>query len=77
MGYCRENGIKEGSVFVTRNGKPLDRSNVWSEMKSLCKEAKVSPYKVFPHNFRHLFANSFYEIKKDIVSLASKWEKAL
>lgn len=26
--------------------------------------------KVFPHNLRHLFAKTFYEIKKDIAKLA-------
>ena len=27
-GYLRERNIKSGAVFVTRNGKPLDRSNI-------------------------------------------------
>lgn len=59
-----------GSVFVTRTGKPLSRSNIWREMKSICEEAKVNPRKVFPHNLRHLFARIFYGLKKDIVRLA-------
>jgi len=39
-------------------------------MKMLCKEAGVSPKKVFPHNLRHLFARTFYQIEKDIAKLA-------
>ena len=39
-------------------------------MKKLCKEAKVEPSKVFPHNFRHLFAKCFYSIEKDLSHLA-------
>jgi len=31
--YLKERGITAGAVFVTRNGKPLDRSNIWSDMK--------------------------------------------
>ena len=31
--YIKENNIKSGSVFVSKNGKPLDRSNIWSDMK--------------------------------------------
>ena len=68
--YIGEKNIKSGAVFVTRNGRPLDRSNIWRMMKSLCVDAGVSPDKVFPHNLRHLFAKTFYGIEKDIVKLA-------
>ncbi|MCQ2386507.1 MAG: site-specific integrase [Clostridia bacterium] len=68
--YCAEQGIKTGMIFVTRSGKPVSRTNVWREMKQLCREAKVSPGKVFPHNLRHLFARTFYGIEKDIAKLA-------
>jgi integrase/recombinase XerD len=68
--YCREHGIKSGSVFVTKRGRPVNRSNVWGEMKRLCREAQVEAGKVFPHNFRHLFAVTFYNMKKDIAKLA-------
>ena len=47
--YCRERGITHGSVFVTRSGKPLNRSNIWAMMKALCRKAQVSARKVFPH----------------------------
>lgn len=68
--YIREQKIKSGAVFVTKNGNPLDRSNIWSDMKKLCKAANVSEKKVFPHNLRHLFARTYYSLQKDIVRLA-------
>ena len=68
--YTKEHGIKSGMIFVTRSGKAMNRSNIWTEMKKLCKEAGVSPNKVFPHNLRHLFARTFYGIEKDIAKLA-------
>ena len=68
--YIKAQGIKKGSVFQTRNGKPLNRSNVWKLLKSLCECAGVAKRKVFPHNFRHLFARTFYAMQKDIVRLA-------
>lgn len=68
--YVRKHGISGGPIFVTKNGKALDRSNIWREMKQLCKDAKVSDKKVFPHNLRHLFARAFYKIEKDIAKLA-------
>lgn len=68
--YCKKNGIKQGPVFITRNGKPKNRSNLWREMKALKKMAGVSGEKIFPHNFRHLFARVYYQATKDIAGLA-------
>ncbi len=70
MRYIKECNIISGPVFVTRNGRPLDRSNIWRLMKNLCDDAGVSKNKVFPHNLRHLFARTYYSIEKDIVRLA-------
>ena len=69
-GYIKENDIKSDSVFVSRNGKPLDRSHIWKMLKALCEAAGVSKDKVFPHSFRHLFARTYYSLQKDIVRLA-------
>ncbi len=68
--YIKKAGVKTGSVFVSKSGKPLNRSNIWRDMKSLCKKANVNEKKVFPHNLRHLFARTFYHLEKDIVRLA-------
>lgn len=68
--YVKERGISTGTVFVTRGGKPVSRNSIWKDMKALCKQANVSPSKVFPHNLRHLFARTFYGIEKDIAKLA-------
>ena len=68
--YISEQRINSGCIFITRTGKPIDRTSIWREMKALCKEANVNPSKVFPHNLRHLFARVFYGIEKDIAKLA-------
>ena len=68
--YCERRGIVSGSVFVTRTGKPLDRSNIWKMLKKLAEAARVAAKKVFPHNLRHLFARTHYAKFKDIVRLA-------
>lgn len=70
LGYAARRKIKNGCIFITRTGKPLSRTNIWREMKSLCAAAGVKPEKVFPHNLRHLFARTFYSLEKDIAKLA-------
>ena len=68
--WARENKISEGAIFITRNGKPVNRSNIWAQMKKLCEKAGVKHTKVFPHNLRKLFARTFYGLEKDIAKLA-------
>ena len=68
--YANKKGISTGSLFITSKGNPVDRSNIWKEMKRLCEKAGVLAGKVFPHNFRHLFAVIYYKTYKDIAKLA-------
>lgn len=68
--YIRKQNIQDGEIFITRTGKTVDRSNIWREMKNLHKEAQVVYKKIFPHNLRHLFARTYYSMKKDVVKLA-------
>ena len=70
LAYAGKRGISRGPIFVTRTGKPVDRSYIWAQMKKLCEAANVNPGKVFPHNLRKLFAQTFYGLEKDIAKLA-------
>ena len=68
--YARQQKIASGAIFRTGGGKELGRSQIWAELKGLCRHAGVAPEKVFPHNLRHLFATVFYRACRDIVKLA-------
>lgn len=68
--YVKCKKIQSGSIFITRNGKNVDRSNILHEMKALCSQANVSKEKVFPHNLRHLFACLYYKSVRDLSRLA-------
>ena len=68
--YADRAGIREGSIFVTKSGRPVDRSNVLHEMKNLAEDTGVEKERIFPHNLRHLFAYTYYKTEKDIVHLA-------
>ncbi len=68
--YARSKKIVSGRIFLTRNGTPISRKQIWAEMKKLCGEAGVQPSRVFPHNLRHLFARCYYKETNDVVKLA-------
>lgn len=68
--YAKKQKIATGEIFLTSSGKGISRRQVWYELKRLCQAAGVEPTKVFPHNFRHFFATTFYKACKDIARLA-------
>lgn len=68
--YAKKEKIASGAIFRTKSGKSITRRQVWYELKRLCQAAGVEPTKVFPHNFRHLFATTFYKACRDIARLA-------
>ena len=68
--YAGKRKIESGTIFVTRNGKPMDRSNIWREMKKIGIKAGIDPQKIFPHNLRHLFARVYYSQEKDLLRLS-------
>ena len=68
--YARKHKTVSGEIFLTRNGTSLSRRQIWTELKRLCKRAGVAASKVFPHNFRRLFATIYYKASKDIARLA-------
>lgn len=68
--YCQSREIRRGPVFITRSGRPMDRSNIWKMMKRLSALARVAAAKAYPHNLRHLFARKYYRSYRDIVRLA-------
>lgn len=68
--YARAEQRVAGELFCTKNGSTLSRRQIWYELKRLCRAAGVAESRVFPHNFRHLFAQAFYSLSRDIVKLA-------
>ena len=68
--WCQKHRIHTGPIFLSRQGKPLCRVTVWKLLKALCQRANVAWKKVFPHNLRHLFARTFYDLEKNISKLA-------
>lgn len=68
--YAKKQKIAFGELFLTEGGRSLSRKQIWAEMKSVCRRAGVEASKVFPHNLRHLFARTFYQVCRDVVKLA-------
>lgn len=72
LAYAESCG-KEGNelIFSTRTGKPIDRSNIWRTLKRYAGKAGLEEEKIYPHNFRHLFATAHYKQYKDLLMLGT------
>lgn len=70
LDFSGKKKILKGPIFVTKEGKPLNRSRIWREMKQLTEKTGIESRKIFPHNLRHLFARVYYQSTGDITGLA-------
>ena len=46
--YAEKRKVQSGPIFVTRSGKPMDRSNIWREMKKIGKRQELIRKRYFP-----------------------------
>lgn len=68
LDICKKEQINAVTTFIDPEIEILAKNR--DSMKKLCGDAQVEPSKVFPHNFRHLFAKCFYSIEKNLSHLA-------
>lgn len=60
--YIAKNGICCGPVFVSRNGRPLSRVNVFRNLQEICQAAGVPEEKGNPRSLRNLYKDTQKQI---------------
>ncbi len=68
--YCRRENITKDAVFRGRKGKAIGREAVWKQLKTIAEQAGVKREKVYPHSFRHFFAQNYMKHFPNISELA-------
>lgn len=69
LDYARRNGIQSGPLFVTREGKPIGRSNITAAIQALCAEAQVEREKGTPRCLRKLYQTTQAGIRANMALL--------
>lgn len=77
LDYANREGIYSGSVFVTRNGQNLDRSNLNRELKALAVDARVAPEKCSALCLRRLYQTTQEGLWANIEILVEQAEDRL
>ncbi len=74
--YCRKKKIEHGMIFVTRNGNPIDRSNLAHQMRRLCETAEVDESKIFLQNLKSLYSRTYMDMSREILDRMGLVESA-
>ena len=70
--YLRRVGITAGPVFVTRSGRPMRRTQVSGEIRTLCRDARVDGDKSNPRCLRRLYQVTQERIRDSVQILAEQ-----
>lgn len=70
--YLRRVGITAGPVFVTRSGRPMRRTQVSGEIRTLCRDARVDGDKSNPRCLRRLYQVTQERIRDSVQILAKQ-----
>lgn len=78
LAYAARQGITQGPIFVTRNGNPVGRSNIWTDIQKVCIEAKVAEEKASARCLWDLHQQTYKDIAEHIsVLITQAYEKML
>ena len=77
LSYAGKKGVNHGSLFVTRNGKPLSRTNVTALVQRLAGAARVSPEKCNPRCLRKLYQETLRGIQQNVAVLIEQAHQRL
>lgn len=64
--YVKREGLTEGSIFVSKNGVPLGRTQIWLEVQKLCKAANVPEEKANPRCLLRLHQNTYDSVRANL-----------
>ena len=77
LDYAQSRGIRTGPVFLTRNGKPIDRTNVTVSIRRLCRAAQLPEEKGSPRCLRKLYQATREGIERNITLLVEQAQDRL
>lgn len=70
LSWFQQNGVESGFIFLNRSHRPITPRGVHWRLKKLAVRYGIDPATVYPHSFRHRFAQNFLERFHDISLLA-------
>lgn len=72
LNYARKNGVLSGSIFQTRDGRPMHRTYVSAAIRNLCEEARIPREKGNPKSLRKLYLSTRTGIESNVALLVDQ-----
>lgn len=72
LNYCRRKNITTGPVFITRRGRPMDRTTVTAALQVMCRNGQVPEEKTNPRCLRKLYLQTQADIQANISQLVEQ-----
>ena len=72
LDYAKKSGILSGTIFQTREGRPMHRTYVTAAIRNLCEEAKIPSGKGNPKSLRKLYLSTKLEVESNISLLVEQ-----
>lgn len=66
MAYAEREELTQGPIFVSKNGVPLGRTQIWLEVQKLCKAANVPEEKANPRCLLRLHQNTYDAVRSNL-----------
>lgn len=70
--FALRRGIASGPLFLTRGGTPVNRVNISSGIKKLCRDARVPEEKGNPRCLLKLHQNTYENIQNSVADLVQR-----
>lgn len=77
LDYAGREGIRSGPIFLTRNGKTIDRTYAAQSIKRLCPTAQVPVEKGNPRCLRKMYETTREGIERDLALLVEQAQDRL
>lgn len=72
LSYTERKSIHTGPVFVTRRGRPMDRTTVTAALQAMCRNGQVPEEKTNPRCLRKLYLKTQEDIQANISQLVEQ-----
>ncbi len=78
LSYANRQEVKSGIIFVTRSGKPLDRSNITNAIRRIAEKTRLNPKRCNPRALHRLYQATHEEMLEEMESVYEQsFEKLL
>lgn len=72
LSYARRRHVTTGPIFVTRRGRPMDRTTVTAALQVLCSGSRVAEEKATPRCLRKLYLRTQADIQANVSQLVEQ-----